>query len=462
MTANNSQAQGLTRATDAQTTSCAAVLPVLPMQTRDNAARCDTMPTASQTASLAFPRFFLTFAGKKWRIFKRAGSPCWYLVFQKDGKRHLHSLGDTTKETACEAAKLKIRAWKEGRLDVLRRSMERPAGKQFSSMTEFCAAALASPCGKLSSREDQVAKLRRVIQRAGRNPDTCTTVVFSDDTAKDYFRHVEQHAQTITNQKRRNSYIGSALATFTGSMATIAPAKLRHYENLTLPDVTSWREALKKSGVKHNKARGFDAPPLPMVRAMMREWVRIAQDGDYAHVPHRFEFDRRNVFLAMGLMLSFGLRKSEVAQVRWEWFTRDNYGPVLRGDALVKNGSGELRMTPLNPFWRIFNHFATVRGWRKASGPVLDGTCSADVRDYPFTHIGLILRRLGWETQKTNHALRDLAASLITTKFGANKAQWWARHSSVTTTEAHYSRFVDQRAALTQANVLPWLNFATE
>lgn len=436
------------------------ILPLPSMRKVEESALPDTMPTASKTTSAPkFPRFHFTYAGKTWRVFKRPGSAAWHMVFQKDGKRYPHSLGETTQATATAAAKVKIQAWREGRLDVLRRSMERPGEKQFSSLNDFITAATSAPCGKDTSRADQCAKLRLVVKRAGRNPDTATTAVFGDSTAQDYFRHIETEAAGIENQKDKSRFINSAISTFIGANATITPAKLRHYTGLHLPDLAPFRDALKKSGLKARRT-AKDDPDWRMIRALFREWIALGKRADYEPAPCRFEFDRRNVFLAMSMELAFGLRKSEVRQVRWEWFTSDAYGPVLRGDALVKNGSGELRMTPLNPFWRVFNLIVASNGWRKTSGPLLEGDNTSQTRDYPFAHIGAILRRAGWLTQKTNHALRDLSASLITTKFGAQKAQWWARHSSVTTTEAHYSRFVDQRAALTSENVLPWLNFA--
>ena len=258
------------------------------------------------------------------------------------------------------------------------------------------------------------------------------------------------------NEQRKIGYVGEKRYL----RATITPAKLRHYSGINFPaDLKPFREGLIKSGLKQNKTARND-PSWPMIRGLMREFVALGKRADYAPAPCRFEFCRRNVFLAMGLELCFGLRKNEVRQVRWEWFSQDTYGPVLRGDAMVKNGSGELRLTPLDPFWRIFNRIVDANGWRKTTGLVLEGDTISHTRDYPFAHVGAIVRRCGWTTQKTNHALRDLSASLITTKFGAQKAQWWARHSSVTTTEAHYSRFVDQRAALTNENVLPWLRFA--
>ena len=425
------------------------------MRKLEESALINTMPTASKTAS---EKFYLSFGGKRWRIFKRATSPAWYLVFQRNGKRHLLALG-ATKEAAIASAKVKIQAWSEDRLDVLRRSMERPGEKQFSKLTDFITTALAAPCGKPLSREDQCAKLRLVVRRAGRDPETATTAIFGDSTAQDYFRHVETEADKITDQKAKARFLNSAISTFIGANATITPAKLRHYSNIHFPDLKPFREGLLKSGLKQNKIVRND-PSWPLIRSLLREWVALGKRADYAPAPCRFEFNRRNVFLALGLELCFGLRKNEVRQVRWEWFSSDTYGPVLRGDAMVKNGSGELRLTPLDPFWRIFNRIVDANGWRKKSGPVLEGAAISHTRDYPFAHVGAILRRCGWTTQKTNHALRDLSASLITTKFGAQKAQWWARHSSVTTTEAHYSRFVDQRAALTNENVLPWLRFA--
>jgi integrase len=52
------------------------------------------------------------------------------------------------------------------------------------------------------------------------------------------------------------------------------------------------------------------------------------------------------------------------------------------------------------------------------------------------------LRKLGWETRKTNHALRAYSGSQVAIKYGIYDAQAWLRHSTVKVTEDSYSQYV--------------------
>jgi hypothetical protein len=446
--------------------SSGAIIPFPNVRVAAKSAQLDTMPTASKAASAPtkHPRFLLSYAGKKWRIFKRPGSPAWYLVFQKDGKRFLHSLGDSTREVASETAKVKIRAWKEGRLDVLRRSMERPGEKQFARLAEVFAAVEAMPGdAKASTRHNYVMALRWVLRKVHpqRDPDTLTAAVFGDDTAREFWSWAKREAQEM-NQQQRNTHARNCHSIWLMAAAIVAPKNLSLIEREHhFPDTKVWREAAKKFGFgKIASDEGFDRPPWAIIRRVWTEWVRMGRDANYPAPDPNETWNndiRLNCFRSIGLMLAFGLRKNEVSQAQAEWLTTDEHGPLLRAEAAqVKNKTGRIKVRALDPFYTILRR----HGKLPAAGHLLTGAYACDRTYWPYYHVGKFMRALGWTTQKTNHALRDLSASLIITKFGVDRAKVWARHSSVMTTEAHYSRFVDNDAAAMSKNLFPWLRFA--
>jgi len=64
-----------------------------------------------------------------------------------------------------------------------------------------------------------------------------------------------------------------------------------------------------------------------------------------------------------------------------------------------------------------------------------------------FRGIGSWLRKLGWETRKTNHALRAYSGSQVAMKYGIYDAQAWLRHSTVKVTEDSYSQIRERLQA---------------
>lgn len=156
----------------------------------------------------------------------------------------------------------------------------------------------------------------------------------------------------------------------------------------------------------------------------------------------------RNLFLAIGHELTFGLRAAEVTQARWNWWaTRHGY-PVLDGKARVKNKTGLIQVRALDPFYTTLRVKALSRGWLildpshpSYTSHVIEGSDSYRA-DGIEREVSAFLRLHGWQTQKTNHALRAFAGSQVAMKYGIYDAQTWLRHSSVKVTEGHYSHFV--------------------
>ena len=110
--------------------------------------------------------------------------------------------------------------------------------------------------------------------------------------------------------------------------------------------------------------------------------------------------------------------------------------------ATVKAGTGWIQVKALNPFYDEMMTQVNLRGWRGADDDyVIDGNKTLRT-DAIFRTVTDFLRTLGWETLKTNHALRAYAGSLVAMKYGIYDAQQFLRHSTVKVTESHYAYFV--------------------
>ena len=155
----------------------------------------------------------------------------------------------------------------------------------------------------------------------------------------------------------------------------------------------------------------------------------------------------RDLFLAIGHELAFGLRLGEMSQARWNWHATRNEYPVLDGRAHVKNGSGLIQVRALDPYFSTLKRVAIARNWwPKEQGTdtlIIQGTETYRT-DGLFRAVSDWLRTLGWETMKTNHALRAYAGSQVAMKYGIYEAQMFLRHSTVKVTEANYSHFIQK------------------
>jgi integrase len=171
----------------------------------------------------------------------------------------------------------------------------------------------------------------------------------------------------------------------------------------------------------------YNPPADHIIKATLEAWHTI---------------EDRNLFLAIGHELAFGLRKGEIAQARWTWWTTREGYPVLDGVADVKNGSGLVQVRALDPWFSAMRARVDTKSWRgKPDDHIITGNNTFRTDDI-FRAVSEWLRDLKWETTKTNHALRAYAGSQVAMRYGIYDAQCWLRHSTVKVTEQHYTHFM--------------------
>lgn len=429
-------------------------------------------------ASLPAARF--KYRGRQWRIFKRKSDPdaAWNLYFESNKRRHLFSLGTSSKQHAEAEAKLKIDLHFANREADLRRSMQRPTAGKYATIGQITAIVPQLPIDAAAqTRNSYVWSLLWVLERALDIADQdqlnkLSASVLSDDTARRFFEHITAEAAKLDPAKAE-TFKRTAVTFFDNSRALFAPRSLRamqHTFGLKLPDLTDWRLG-KLHAPAVTDASQFTPPSDAIVRRTLVEWVRLARSPGFriptcageSHGDPLTDLDRRNMFIAIGLMLCFGFRKGEVVRARWTWFDRDEVGPLCRvTNTTQKNKHTTLEVSAVDPFWKVLKFWLDKNHWRTTA----DDFCLVTPPDqhcdrtyWPFWLIGKWLRHLGWTTQKSNHALRDLIASKLTMKYGLDAARDWCRHGQQATTEKHYNRF-RRRAEQLNLHKLAWLRWA--
>lgn len=476
--------------TGAKSTTSAEIITLNPGNQSEPAGTRQNSPTASRATTL--PREHFKYRGRTWRIFKRRLDPDanWNLYFEANKARHLFSLGSSSKQHALTEAKLKIDLHFENREADLRRSMQRPTAGKFASIGEVLAVVPRLPidAGE-ASRNSYIRGLLFVLSHALGETDEdklkkLSASILSDDTARRYFEKVTMHAATLDpvkaemHKRTADTYFHNSCTLF----AARSLRALRETFHLHLPNLDPWR----KGGLhapNSTDASEFTPPAEAIVRRTLIEWVRIGRTPGYriagcdsAHGDPLSELDRRNMFIAIGHALCFGFRRGDNIRAHWNWFDRDESGPLCRAtDTTQKNKRNVIEVSAVDPFWTILNRLVDKNKWRGAAEDFclairpketnthshlnysIGGKC--DREHWPFHLVGKWLRALGWTTQKTNHALRDLVASKITMKYGLDAARDWCRHGQQSTTEKHYNRF-RRRGEQLNSNKLAWLRWA--
>jgi len=202
----------------------------------------------------------------------------------------------------------------------------------------------------------------------------------------------------------------------------------------------------KKQKILHPCLEDFARTGLVCQKHVSRVAARPPSDEIIARTLEAWSaLEERNLFLAIGHELAFGLRAGEVGQAKVSWWSVKYGTPMLCATGTFKhNPEGYFEQPALDPFYTTLRTKALARGWLRS------GDAPAPSDDYLITgtptyradgierEVSAFLRAQGWETKKTNHALRAYAGSLVCLKYGVYKAKEFLRHSSVKVTEQHY------------------------
>jgi hypothetical protein len=432
--------------------------------------------------------------GPWWRLYRKqphSDAP-WQLYFEHGGKRYPLSLGSECLELAIETAKQKLSNHFEGHHDKFDAGRQSPRKARYATFGDVFAVRhhLAIDARTVKALDGYMWGTRFTLRLAAglkhlSDADELSTELLTKSMGRDFFAKARSHARSLSCQAEQNKWFRTCNQAFNFCCALFAPRAVESMiedHKLTLPaTIGDFRARMKLDKLDGGSNEQFQRPPDAIIEHTLAEWEKLGRTPGYA-IPggaHRVvnrnekvrdveplsEIARRNMFLAVGLSLAFGLRKTERTKVRWRHLQTQDGLQMLRARNTEIPNKGRYEFTEvvaLDPFWTTFKRVVDANGWQGAPDDYVlaertkqTGRCErapglqfsegggCDRTYWPGWDVSNWLRWLGWQTQKTNHALRDYGASLITMRFGLDSACRWCRHASRTTTESHYGHFVE-------------------
>ena len=356
----------------------------------------------------------------------------YYFRFQYRGARYTRSLETPAAVEAHKRAKAKyaeivaaVSAGAYKRLDATRLRTAESA-----TLEELYAAYRTGPAeASAESRRLNINALKQIAGGAATVRDLTPALIrawFNAVTTKTLAEKQQEPAASL--KRSANSRWAQARSLFT-------PKCLAWYRDQEViasdTGLIIFRDAGELAQFTRIPKISYNPPSETIIAATLDAWAKLTD---------------RDLFLAIGHALTFGLRLHEMSQAKWNWHTQRNDYPVLDGRAIVKNGSGLIQVRALDPFWTTMKTIATKNDWwpkHETDDAILHGTATY-CTDGLFRAVSDWLRALGWQTMKTNHALRAYAGSQIAMRYGIYEAQIWLRHSTVKVTEQNYAHFVQK------------------
>jgi integrase len=210
---------------------------------------------------------------------------------------------------------------------------------------------------------------------------------------------------------------------------------IEHYRedrDFKLPDIESFRRA---PGFRARKIQAYQRPSDDIVDRLFSE-LEASKESE----PERY--------LICWLAITFGLRKSEIAACKSDWFI------PIKGRTHI-----EIRAVETKSATRDYTKngqakpcsSAGLGGWEKIKpmiqamepGQYLIQGSRSYRTDVAFRKINKWLRQLGWRTFKVIHELRKLAGSEMIMKSGIYAASQFLRHGNISTTQKFYGKYAD-------------------
>lgn len=304
---------------------------------------------------------------------------------------------------------------------------------------------------KRKTAKTNAASLKRILARAW--PDRWSDLLnaplletLDPDTGRRYFATWSADLQASPQESRSAKISANSMAVQAASVYQSKCLDTYRSQKLEIPAaaVADFLAGLRKHRFTRIPKRGADVPTDAVISQVLEAWQKSTD---------------RDICIAVGFELAFGLRVSELAQARWNMLqTRDGQPYLCSDNIWDKKGAGTISIRAIDPYYSLLINKITAQAWRSDNDDdyILGANSTITHRlDAVPRAVSAWLRALGgWTGHKTNHRLRDWVGSQIAMKYGIYDASMWLRHSSVTVTQGHYTHYVTA-AAMTNKDQIP-------
>jgi integrase len=364
--------------------------------------------------------------GRMYRIYKRhqtRTSPYQFCIV-RNGRRTRHSLETNVASLAIDRAKKLIDQATAGKWDQVEKLKTRRQ-QPVSSLAQILE--LYPQIAQVSSETiyHNTLAIRWLIEVAtGQDlqPDafplsSLTAELIGQFQRNTVTKYQEQAAKSEAAQREAReralrttrSVIRQARSLFT-KKRSLVDGYARH--GVTVPDLTGFMTTPIEGRVTKTE---YHPPPDSVVEQAMTDIHKLVSTDP-------------NVYTAFWLAIGAGLRRSEIRQMKWEYFVERN-GITWISGGIGKDG--EKIQVPIQT--RAMEALAIVRQ--------TTGRCLGEETGlYWARRLNYWMRNLGWNTQKKMHELRSYIGSLIYRQ-DPLAAMRFLRHKTILQTERFYVRY---------------------
>jgi hypothetical protein len=286
-----------------------------------------------------------------------------------------------------------------------------------------------------STIRNNSSALRLVVRTVrGGDPDSQNASVLTGDLIRQFERIRIADVKTESARHRARASIRSYVVQ---ARSLVAPRKMRFYETISLPDLSSFRNE-KVEMPKRSKPRALDMGVISAINA----------------AAPKLALTDPAVYVAFLMFSRLGLRNIEIRNARWSWIENGRIGIIERPEENFspKGSEGWVPIAPdvLKELMRFRN--LSINDYIVPGATATERQIAVDRRHSAW--VGQWIK----DRSKTSYELRRYAGSLI---YNATrdilKVRDFLRHASVETTQQWYAYLLEEVPAIGMNDFVPQL-----
>lgn len=385
------------------------------------------------------PRLLFHVHGRKFYLAppRRVGGP-YYIRFEppsNSGKRvrTVHrSLRTTLIATAKYRAKLIIEPILNSQWEIAEKLKSKSG---YATIGDIIERYQSCADGRPATIRNNIGALRMLVRTVyGGDPDLKSSAVLTDELIQQFECSRMADAKTEPERRRVRTSVRSYVVQ---ARSLVAPRKMRFYENLNLPDLTSFRNE-RVEMPKRAKPRALDTGVIAAINAAA---PKLASTDPAAYV-------------AFLMFSRLGLRNIEIRNARWSWIENGRIGIIERpAENFYPKGSEgwvPIASDVLKELMK-FRHLST-------NDYIVPGITPTDRKDAVDRRHSAWIGQWIKDRSKTSYELRRYAGSLV---YNATrdilKVRDFLRHASVETTQQWYAYLLEDVPSIGMHDFVPSL-----
>ena len=395
----------------------------------------------------------------------------WYLRFKFHGVPKWVSLETSVKEEAETRANARRREIttamireNDAELENIRLHKLAPARPLKVNFAVYDTSAVDANTKSRKENKNCLLRLLAAVGHTGKG-EALPNDVIDEPAARAWFATAKLRANDEPDPARKHTIYRSANSLFGKAVSLFCSRALDAYRGAGCysPGFEKFAATgrMLRFNAKYAPATPYDPAPPAVIARTLEAW-RSLKDEPFAF-KHKmgsrkifYHLRGRDLYMAIGHYLSFGLRSGELANAKWGWWSDLPGYPVLDGKSTVKDGTGYLRVRALDPFFTEMKARVDANGWRGAADDFIIPGKPWYRKEAVARGVGAWLRSLGWESRNTNHALRAYSGSMVIMRWDEYVAMAWLRHKEVDVTKKHYAKYVTDFPPADKADVPVW------